>query len=297
MAETVRIPGIKEPLPKWGVYAGVGATGLLIVVYYRNRKNQAAAAAAAPDGTGLASGGLAAGSGLLAGDTSGGAYPWDGTYGDPSDPFSLDTSTGQTYGTEGFTGQQIPPGGGVAGPPFSSNAAWSAYAIQQLTQVSGMDASSVTEALGRYLEGQELTTAQQDIVYAAEGVAGSVPVASASGYPPKLRSSSGGGKPKGGKTFAHNPVTGLTVRPGDRSVTVSWDKAADATGYQVSLANLTAHRNAGGPVTTAHTTFTFRGLTAGDRFEATVLAKPAEKGARPAKIQAAPIALLPQARR
>lgn len=316
MSDTVRVPGIKEPLPKWGVFGGLALTGVAIAVYYRNRKNQAAAAAAGTPPAGLASGGVAGGTG-----TQGDAYPWDGTYSNPSDPYSMDTATGVTYGDEGYYSGTFPgapgsgvAGGGAAGPPFSSNATWSAYAIQQLTQVSGESPGPVTEALGLYLNGQPLTTAQQDIVYSAIAVAGNVPVDGPGGYPPKLRAqSSQGNGHKGGKAFAANPVADLKAtargagrttggnppnipqatgpgakgpeKHGKAELEISWHQADHATGYQVSVANVTAHRTALAPVTTARTSYVVRGLAAGDTYRVTVLAKPAEKGAKAATTQ------------
>lgn len=279
MADTIKVPGIKEPLPKWAVWGGVGGVGVLIVIYYRKQQNNAAAGSSASTGsTGLASGGL------LSGDTST-SYPWDGTYGNPSDPYSQDPSTGQTYGNEGYYGGFGVTGtgstGGVNGPPFSNNSSWSAYALQQLTQTASFNANNVAEALGLYLDGQVLDKNQQDLVYAAIGVAGPVPVAGPGGFPPKLRTSPGH---KGGTQFAQNPVTGLKASVTKGDIEISWNKADHATGYQVSLTNVTAHRTAHAPVTTALTSFTFRGLRPGT-YRASVLAKPAEKGGKAAEIQ------------
>lgn len=279
MADTIKVPLIKDPLPKWAVWGGLGGTAVLILAYWRNRRNQAAGqAGAAGPGSG----------GALAGGT-GGAYPWDGTYSNPGDPYSLDTATGQTYGAEGYSagpGTQGGGGGGVPGPPFATNAAWSAYALQQLTQIANMDAGAVADALGLYLAGRQLDARQQDIVYAARGIAGDPPVRGPGGFPPSLRSKPGQGH-KGGMVFAGNPVKGLrAARAGPGTIEITWDKAEHATGYQVSLANLTAHRTAHAPVTTARTSYTFRGLAHGDTFRATVLAKPAEKGAKPAETEA-----------
>lgn len=290
MADTIKVPFISKPLPKPAVFIGLGAVVLAIAVYFRNRQNQPSAAGAdagAADELGLDSGGLAADdSGLL----DEGTYPWDGTYGNPSDPYSMDTGTGQTFGNEGLGGSLGGGGSGdtglAPGPPFSSNTQWSAYAIQQLTQQSGLNAGNVTRALGLYLSGKALTTAEQDIVYAAIGVAGAVPVNGPGGYPPKVRAASTQGNGgKGGTTFASNPVKGLKAKVTGSTLELTWSKSDHATGYQVSLTNTTGHRSAGS-VTTAKTSYTFRNLTRGAVYEATVLAKPAEKGAHGAKVQA-----------
>jgi len=280
----VKVPGIKQPLPKWAVLGGLTATGIGIFVYYRNR--QASAAPAAGD-LGLASGDPGAVPGAGGGSDP---FAWDGTYDNPSDPNSLDTATGSTFGDEGGSGIGLGPGGtgsGQGGPPFSSNQAWSAYV---LSQDDGQH-PNMAQALGLYLEGKTLDAGEQDLVYQAIAIAGPVPVNGPGGFPPALRTSRPGGK--GGTTFAANPVPGLTARPGSDSVTISWHKADHATGYQVQLKNLTKDRNAGGPVTVSGTSHTFTGLTRGDRFEASVLARPAEKGAHPATITAAPAAPIP----
>lgn len=281
MADTIKVPGIREPLPRWAVFAGLAVTGVGIAVYWRKRQNQAPAGTGSTDALGLGSGGLAPDTGLI----DQGTYPWDGTYGNPSDPFSMDTGTGQTFGDEGLAGSTGGTGGsagGLSGPPFSTNAQWSAYVLQQ---DAGAHAR-MAEALGLYLDGQALDATQQNLVYQAQAIAGQVPVSGSGGYPPKLRTASTQGNGgKGGTTFAVNPVSGIHAKGGAGTVEISWNKSDHATGYQVSLRNVTGHRSAGS-VTTAKTSYTFRGLKAGDTFEATVLAKPAEKGARPATAQA-----------
>ena len=294
MAETVKVPGIDKPLPKIGVYAGVAVTVVAILVYYRNQKVNAAGAAAssATGSTGLASGSLP--SGVLAGDTSG-AYQWDGTYGNPSDPYSMDSSTGLTYGNEGYYGGYgvtgTTPSGTLPGPPFSSNTQWSEYVLQQ-------DAGAhpnMAEALGLYLDGKTLNANEQDLVYQAQAIAGPVPVQGAGGYPPKLRTaSSAGNGHKGGKTFAANPVKGLRAEPGYYSITIHWDKDAHATGYQVGLRDVTGHRTASPNATTVATSYTFRNLTGGHDYEASVLARPAENNAKPATVRGRPAAVAPQ---
>jgi Fibronectin type III domain len=280
----VKVPGISKPLPKAAVFGGLALTGVLIVVYYRDHKASSASSAAAEP----ASGALGADSGLNTdlGPDSGDAYPWDGSYGNSTDPYSLDPSSGQTYGDESggafYSSPGSSSGGGAAGPPFSNNQQWSAYAIQQLTN-DGKNAGNVTTALGLYLSGKVLDADEQSIVYAAIGVAGAVPVSASDGYPPKIRTAGDGHK--GGTSFAVNPVKGLKATGGARSLKVSWDKSDHATSYQVSVKNASGNT---GPktATTSGLTHTFTGLAAGTEYKVTVLARPAEKGAHAAETSA-----------
>ena len=200
---TVNVP-LAGKQPKKFVVGGVLVVGTLTVVYYyRKRKSAPAAAAASP-----------------------GQYPPDGTTGNPSDPYSTDPATGQTYGNElagagaGAAGGALGSGaasglyydpatgaydltspygtGGTGtssgnpatpgGPPFASNAAWSNWAIQELQALNpSVDTGTLTDALGVYLQGDPVTPAQQVLVFDALAVAGDPPVAGANGYPPKVK--------------------------------------------------------------------------------------------------------------
>lgn len=96
VAETVTIPGTGKKVPKWAAAAGLGGTAILIILYYRQHKAGAAAPAAAAG--------------------SAGQYPPDGTTGDPSDLYSTDPATGQTYGDEATgSGGSFGLAGGVGG--------------------------------------------------------------------------------------------------------------------------------------------------------------------------------------
>lgn len=272
MADTVKVPGIKKPLPKAAVIGGLAVTGIAIVWYYRKNHSASPPAATATD-----------------------QYPPDGTMGNPQDPYSTDPATGQTYGNEAagsgtFGGFGTAPadtgsssggssgGGGQTsephgGPPFGSNDEWARYAEAHV-HVKG-----TAEAVGLYLNGRVLDAAQADIIYQAIAVAGPVPADGPGGYPPKLRTASPGHK--GGREFAVNPVRGLReTHRAAHEITIGWDKADHATGYQVSLYE--AGKKIRGPFATPHLTFTFHTLKASTRYRAHVLAKPAEKGARTA---------------
>ncbi|HEY1699191.1 MAG TPA: PASTA domain-containing protein [Trebonia sp.] len=188
----IKLPVIGE-VPKTGVYIGLSAVAVLIgVYYYQHRGSSSAAPAAGAAGQGAAVSGQGAyGSGIygMGGGVSGqgaylsgGSYPWDGTEGNPSDPYSLDPATGTTYGDgEGYGSS------GEGGPPFATNGAWSQYAENYLITTLGMDASTVSEALGYYIAGEQVTPAQQDIINQATAIAGPPPVTGPGGYPPSIR--------------------------------------------------------------------------------------------------------------
>jgi PASTA domain len=235
--DTVHVPGISKPVPKWAGAAGLAAVTVLVIVYFRKKSAAAAAAPAAastsqypPDGTtgnpsdpystdpatSQTYGNEAAGSGGTLGAFSGGAggisggssYPWDGTYGNTSDPYSQDPSTGQTYGNEGTSGSGAYSAGG---PPFATNAAWSGWAIQQMTTTNpNQDPGALTDALGVYLNGQAATAAQKTLIFDAEAIAGRPPVAGPGGYPPSVRAAASSG-PGHAATVTVPKVTGMSV--------------------------------------------------------------------------------------
>ena len=181
-------------------YGSVAVVVLLIGIYYVRKKNSAAAAPPA--------------------STTTNQYPPDGTVGDPSDPYSTDPATNQTYGDEavgagtygsypaggvGSTGiigtdssgnpvyapgySPQPTGTSTGGPPFPNNSAWSNWVIQQAeTNDPNVDIGAFTNALGLYLAGQLLNPTQKQYVFNAKAIAGDPPVAGAGGFPPGVRS-------------------------------------------------------------------------------------------------------------
>jgi PASTA domain len=212
MAGEVKVPGV-GPVPK--KYIGIGAVilaAILAVAYYRHSKAQAVPATTPSAGSAAFDAGFTGGVPDLAENDP---YPPDGTVGDPTDPNSTDPATGATYGDEqsgygttaGGGSYQGPfPGGGSGnqggGPPFASNAAWAQAAEAELT-ANGSSATVVQVALGRYLNGQAVSKAQQNVIDAATGLEGEPPVAGKDGFPPAIRlvaghpgSGGGGGKVK-----------------------------------------------------------------------------------------------------
>lgn len=293
----VKVPGVGE-VPKAAVFGGVGVVLVLIIMYYRSHgssSSSTSSTAAAtdqypPDGTtgnpadpnsidpstgvtygneGIGSGaaasayGLSGGSGGFGGYDSGTSYPWDGTTGNPNDPYSMDPSTGATYGAEGNPGTVA----NTSGPPFTSNAAWSQYAENYLTGTVGLDGATVSSALGAYLSGQQVTPAQKDIIDQAVAIAGNPPVTGAGGYPPSIRLSAQPAGGNGPKT-QQKPPAGPPAKPGSpaisahaaspTSVVISWAPAAHATSY---TAYVTYQGSEIGKRTVSGTSVTIGGLT------------------------------------
>lgn len=238
MADNVHVPGIKEPLPKWAVFGGVAAVGVLIIMYYRNQSSSSASSSSTP----------AAGAATTAA-TASDPYPWDGTYGNPSDPNSMDPATGQTYGDEGSSGYGLGGGypsgaggggagatgtGGVSGPPFSTNAQWSAYVISQLeANDPSANPADIQNAIGEYLNGQPLTSAYKTFVFDAIAIGGPPPVAGPTGYPPKVMGNGhkGGG---GGETLGA-PAGLHTAGIAKTGATLAWSAVKGAAHYNVHV--------------------------------------------------------------
>ena len=263
MADGVQLPGVKKPLPKWAVYGGIAAVGVLVIEYYRKKSSPAAPSAGSAAATG--------------------SYPPDGTTGNPSDPYSTDPATGMTYGDESggygsYTGGAAGgggaagSGGGAAGPyvtpggpPFASNSAWADWALQELAaQNPAFDIGAATDALGVYLAGQPLDPAAKQYVFDAEAIAGQPPVAGPGGYPPALHlngnKGGGGGGGGGGGTGGGTPPgvpTGLHATARYTQADLSWSPVHGATSYRVRVWDHGAHivsdtRQAGTRLTLHH---------------------------------------------
>lgn len=201
---TVNVPVAGRHSKKM-VAGGVLVVGALVVVYYARKKSAAAAAPAT----------------AAAAATASDQYPPDGTSGNPSDLYSTDPATGQTYGNEAAgsggtygaygtgaaSGQYYDPATGAydlsspygtqpptqpyqtqGGPPFSTNSAWADWAIQEMQTLDpGIDVGALTNALGVYLNGQVPTAAQKTLIFDATEIAGNPPAAGANGYPPNVK--------------------------------------------------------------------------------------------------------------
>jgi len=238
-------------LPKWGKIAVIAGGGLVAFYVYRNHQASASAST----------------SSTTASTASTGSYPPDGTTGNPSDPYSTDPATGQTYGDEQFNGAGAygagygefsgynsglassqyytqPGSGAVSTSNYTSNSAW-AQAVETGLSDIGYSPTDVSGALGAWMAGQNLTPSQASIVQAAIAEFGDPP----SGSYPILRAptSTPGGGSGGGTTPP--PVTTpkkTTSKPGmptgvsETSVTtngfhVIWHAVTGATSYRVRV--------------------------------------------------------------
>jgi hypothetical protein len=182
MADTLNLPGLGPVKKTWAIGGAAVVAGILAVAYYRHRANAgtaaAAAAAAQPDpnaidpATGLTYGEEAAG--IQAGDLAGAGTP----YGDTSGIVGYDAQGNPIYADQVGYGPS---------PSFTSNGAWSQAAQQYLVSATGADAGTVAAALGAYINGQTLSSAQASVVQQAIAFFGQPPDQGSDGYPPALR--------------------------------------------------------------------------------------------------------------
>lgn len=212
----LNIPGVGK-LPTWFVLAGVGVVLVLII---RNRSS---------------SGSAAAGTSTDPAGNTGVIDPATGyVYGSPEDLAAAQTSaaasTADTSGTSGGSiSDQV-----TNGPPFTSNAAWSQYAVATL-EGSGYDPGTLTSELGLYLAGAPVTAAQQADINAAIAVAGYPPVAGANGQPPAINVAGtvagGGTGSTGGGPGSGSPGTGapITVTPVNLATSHVYANSAQVT--------------------------------------------------------------------
>ena len=165
----------------------VGGVGI-IAFYIEENKKKKAAAAAAPT------------SAYAYGYGSPGAYAYGYGYGSVAyEPEVYGYGLGYYgYGTSGT----------VTTVAATTNAMWSQAAVNQLTS-QGYTGSDVQAALGVYLTGGQLSTAQETIVQSAIAVEGYPPQPGANGYPPAMNVNASGGQtnPGGGSTGGTNVKT------------------------------------------------------------------------------------------
>lgn len=94
------------------------------------------------------------------------------------DSGAIDPNTGLPYSTEGGSVGSV----SVGASGFTTNAAWSQFAISELEDPAGLSA-----ALGVYLTGGVPTAAQETLIDEAIAIAGYPPVAGPANYPPGIR--------------------------------------------------------------------------------------------------------------
>jgi hypothetical protein len=185
----VTIPGTHgKKVPKAVAIGGVAVVGVLAVMWWRNNHSAAAPAAS----TGMvtdSAGNVCTAVNPATGFCPGTAEDTDALNG------TLNGAGGSGGGSDSIIGTTTPDQV-TNGPPFTTNAAWSQYAITTLGQSGNTDPGALTDALGAYLAGGQVTAAQHILINDALAVAGSPPVTGVNGFPPSINvagSISGGG--------------------------------------------------------------------------------------------------------
>lgn len=273
MADTVNVPGA-GPVKKVWVLAGLGVlAGILGVAWWRHSQSSSASAASSPaadvnpdavdPNTGLTYGEEAAG--IQAGDLAG--------YG---------TGYGDTSGLIGYDSQGMPIYADTVGygpaPSFTTNGNWAQACEAYLVSTTGADAGTVAAALGTYIAGGALTSAQATIVHSAIAFFGTPPQSGSNGYPPALKlveppsstpapPSSTPKPPTSTPKPAPKPKmpTGVhATRVTSNGMTLAWNKSTGATQYRVRLTYQEAKSGAAGVVvnkTVTGTSTSVSGLT------------------------------------
>lgn len=112
---------------------------------------------------------------------------------------------------------------------LTTNAQWTQFATNQLLAVDAASGADIAAALGNYLNGRALTTAQQAIVNAAIAYAGYPPVGTFVVVP-------------GGDTDIKVAPSGVQVTgTASTSVTLSWVAVAGASSYEIFRSGATSN--------------------------------------------------------
>lgn len=238
----VKLPGVGPVSKKWVVII-VGASAVTIGYVVIRRKSSAAAATTSTDTT--------TGDGT---DTSGQIDPETGDIaGSAQDQMDLASLQDSGYGTYGDTGLGA-AGYGTYYPPvastipgaggFTTNGEWSQQAETDLGGV-GVNQTTLAAALGNYLTGRQLSSAQESLVNQAIAMEGYPPVGGTGGYPPAMRTSStntGGGSGPGYRHVASG-IQSLDTLAKSRHTTASEIESAtrDSKGKKggIDASNLT----------------------------------------------------------
>lgn len=261
----VKLPGVGRVPRKWLVIVGVASIGS--IAYFAYRRKGAAAVPAADGSTGQID--------PLTGDVAGSAQ-------DQMDLAALQDSSAYGTGTAGgyYAGSGAlgtsgvnPPVPGTGG--FTTNGQWAQQAEADLGGI-GVDQLALAAALGHYLTGSPLSSAEQSLVDQAIAEEGYPPVAGPSGYPPAMHATPAGGGTGGGGT---GTGTGRLARPGGVHLTlrgktgvrVQWTAVPGAAGY-VALARQGGANGTtvNGPFTVTQPVANFGGLRAGTRYTALI---------------------------
>jgi hypothetical protein len=250
-------------------------------MYRQNKKKQAASQAA-----------TAASQASTAGDAYG--------YGAGAGMYAYGYGAGQTYspygygfgpqglGDYGYGGAFTGVGGGyygagVAAPvPMvaTTNAQWSQAAQSVLTN-AGYSGTDVLAALGQYLIGGNLSSAQAGIVSAAIAAEGYPPQEGTDGYPPAMKTggTTGGGQSGTSESNSVGSISNLQASGVNKSgFTVKWNAVPSATGYAWKVGATTQWPNYVKQGTVTSTSVTVTGLNAGTAYNFGIQALPGGEG-------------------
>lgn len=217
-AGKITIPGTQVKVPKIAAGIAVAVVAVLAIMYYRNKKAKAAAPGATvtdPDGNVCAA---LAPSGFCPGTPGDLNYQAQGS------------GSGGFGGSGGGTTDTTVPTQVQNGPPFTNNAAWSQYVLSQLS--STVDPGALTNALGAYIDGATVTTAQEQLIQDAIAIAGTPPVAGTNGFPPSINV---GGSKTGGGNKPPRPTDLALDLEGPTTIAATWRPAAHASSYMFQV--------------------------------------------------------------
>jgi LysM repeat protein len=199
-------------------------------------------------------------------------------YGSTQDTAALGSSIG---GSGGGSSSGSDTSGSTIGGSYADNAAWGRAAINYLV-ARGIDPTEANEAVQAFLQGLPPSSpaAQADVNLAVQAL----------NAPPTPPAATGGTNPPivtvpGGITYAANPPTGVSVRGKTSStVTLGWNKAANATSYTVAYGTTAAAADGSTSVSAALSSATVGGLRAGTLYYFRVQAQPARTGSASATL-------------
>lgn len=195
MEGTVDIPGIGSTKKMYLIVGGVATLGL-VGWYYYNNKTSAEAEVIDPGLTG---------------------------------PEELPVVPGAVGGS-GVVG--VPSETDASNGKITDNASWARFAADEL-ESRNYDSKTVSEALGKFLSEQALTSAEQTIVQAAIAVAGYPPVGSI-----KI-------KPGGDTPISSAPASFRASGVFESSYMLSWNAVPGASGYAVYEGAAKVHTTSG----------------------------------------------------
>jgi hypothetical protein len=188
-SKTIKLPIFGNVKKGTAAAVGLGSVGLVLAVWWWRQRQ--AAQSAASNQSNQASTSAATTTGQMATDPAGNVClqsqidPSTGyCSGSAQDMEAQQSLLGEDYGDESaLSGTTLGTSPVATTTTFSNNAAW-AQAAETYMGSDGADA--IAAAISKYIAGQQMSTAQQQIVQEAIAAEGYPPVAGANGYPPAM---------------------------------------------------------------------------------------------------------------